>query len=317
MKVTIVTPAPPRSRHGNRGTALRWAGVLRELGHTPSIRQQFRAGSPDMLVALHARRSAPSIQRFHQRHPRRPLIVALTGTDLYGDIPAGDADALQSLELATRLIVLHELPRDALPQQVMEKVRVIYQSAICPPRRMQPRGDSFDVCVVGHLRPVKDPFRTAEAVATLPGSSRIKVIHLGAAMADGMGEEAQHHEATNPRYRWLGDLPRGATLRQMQGCRLMVVSSVMEGGPTVLTEALAMQLPVLLTRIAGHVGMIGAEYPGFFNVGDTEALKELLLRAEQDPAFYQSLVEGVRAKASIADPRRELQSWRRLLDEVA
>ncbi len=317
MNVTIITPAPPRSRHGNRGTALRWAGILRQLGHAVSIRQQYRAGSPDVLVALHARRSASSIERFHQRHPDRPLIVALTGTDLYGDIPAGDRDALRSLELATRLVVLHELPAGALPAAVMNNVRVIYQSANRPPRQTQPRADSFDVCVVGHLRPVKDPFRTAEAVATLPASSRIKVLHLGAAMAEGMADEARRYEADNPRYRWLGDLPRGATMRRMQSCRLMVVSSVMEGGPTVLTEAIAMQLPVLLTRIAGHVGMIGVEYPGFFEVGDTAGLRKLLLRAEQDPAFYRSLVEGVRAKASIADPRRELESWRRLLDEVA
>lgn len=317
MKVTIVTPAPPRSRHGNRGTALRWARIIRELGHDVAIREQFRSGSPDVLVALHARRSATSIQRFHQRYPQRPLIVALTGTDLYGDIPAGDTDALQSLGLATRLIVLHELPGDALPAGVQQKVRVIYQSATCPPARARSSSDSFDICVVGHLRPVKDPFRTAEAVALLPASSRINVIHLGTAMAVGMAEEARRHEAANPRYRWLGDLPRGATLRRMQSCRLMVVSSVMEGGPTVLTEAIAMQLPVLLTRIAGHIGMIGTQYPGFFEVGDTAGLRKLLLRAEQEQAFYQSLLDGVRAKASIADPRRELESWQQLLDEVA
>jgi hypothetical protein len=62
--------------------------------------------------------------------------------------------------------------------------------------------------------------------------------------------------------------------------------------------------------------MLSSDYPGFFAVGDTPGLRRLLLRAEQDQAFYASLVEGVRAKASIADPHREVAAWGELLNEV-
>jgi hypothetical protein len=56
------------------------------------------------MVALHARRSFAAIDRFRRLYPELPLIVALTGTDLYGDIRTS-VEAQQSLELATRLII--------------------------------------------------------------------------------------------------------------------------------------------------------------------------------------------------------------------
>ena len=38
-----------------------------------------------MLVVLHAGRGAASIRRFRELPARRPLVVAVTGTDIYGD----------------------------------------------------------------------------------------------------------------------------------------------------------------------------------------------------------------------------------------
>src|SRR5262245_17935245 len=108
IRIEIVTPAPPRSRHGNRTTALRWAAILRSLGNKVSIVQNWSGGACDLLLALHARRSFESIDRFSRRFPERPLLVALTGTDLYADLPVSP-EAQRSVESATRLIVLHPL----------------------------------------------------------------------------------------------------------------------------------------------------------------------------------------------------------------
>ena len=105
MKVLITTPAPPRSRYGNRVTALRWARILKELGHQVTVSQAYEDGDYDLLVALHARRSHPSVDRWRRLHPNKPLIVALSGTDLYHDLKQSK-QARKSLELATRIIVL-------------------------------------------------------------------------------------------------------------------------------------------------------------------------------------------------------------------
>jgi glycosyltransferase involved in cell wall biosynthesis len=227
MKIGIVTPAPPKSRYGNRVTALRWARILRELGHSVRVTQSYEGDDYDLLVALHAKKSHQSIKRFSKEHPDRPLIVALTGTDLYRDLKRSKQAQL-SLELATRLIVLQPKAFDELPPHVHDKTRVIYQSVKPFPKtshlkpetsNLKPetshlnpdtshlKPETFQVCVIGHLREVKDPFRAAMAARLLPESSRIKIVHAGGAMSEKMAERARREMEINPRYKWIGEQP--------------------------------------------------------------------------------------------------------------
>jgi putative glycosyltransferase (TIGR04348 family) len=325
VKIGIVTPAPPRSRYGNRVTALRWAGILRRLGHRVSIIQAYEGEPYDLLVALHARRSYPSIRRFHLDHPERPLLVALTGTDVYQDLP-GSRRARQSLEVATRLIALQPKAREALPSRLRPKMRVIYQSVSrgsgkdTKPQPRNPnavsRWRSFDVCVIGHLRPVKDPFRAARASRRLPRASRVRVLHLGAAMDEGMARRARAEMRANPRYLWLGEQPHGRVQRILASSALCVLSSKLEGGANVVSEAIAAGVPLLASRIAGSVGLLGKSYPGYFRVGDTEELGRLLDRAETDPSFLRTLRRHCRKLAPLFDPGCERNAWGRLLQEL-
>ncbi|HEX2711924.1 MAG TPA: hypothetical protein VHM88_06840, partial [Candidatus Acidoferrales bacterium] len=201
MKINIVTPAPPGSHHGNRTTALRWERILGELGHQVDVAQEWNYEKCDLLVALHARRSFPSVERFRSARGDAPLVVALTGTDLYGDLDTS-AEARKSLELASRLVVLQPLGIDAVPQHVRHKVRVIYQSAERPRNTHNPVPGSFQVCVLAHMRPVKDPLRAAYAARSLPPSSTIQIVHAGGALSPDMEEKAQAEQRRNPRYHW-------------------------------------------------------------------------------------------------------------------
>jgi hypothetical protein len=209
LKIGIVTPAPPGSRHGNRVTALRWARMLRSLGHRVTITQGYEGESYDLLIALHALRSNDTIRRFHCEHLDRPLIVALTGTDLYRDLPHSKR-ARQSLELASRLIVLQPKAFDALPEGLHGKTRVVYQSVKTFPQIHNPEvpGRNFQVCVIGHLREIKDPFRAAMAARLLPASSRVRIIHVGGAMNKKMVARARREMEINPRYRWIDEQPQ-------------------------------------------------------------------------------------------------------------
>src|SRR6266481_6480300 len=127
MRIGIVTPAPPNSRSGNRITALRWAKILRRLGNRVSILQAYHDEHYDLLVALHARRSYPSIIRFRRQNPQSQIIVALTGTDLYRDLRRNHK-AQKSLEIANRIVVLQPKAIDQLRPAWRGKARVIYQS---------------------------------------------------------------------------------------------------------------------------------------------------------------------------------------------
>ncbi|MGH1569698.1 selenoneine biosynthesis selenosugar synthase SenB [Methylobacterium sp. P31] len=232
MRIILVTPTAATRRTGNRATATRWAGFLRELGHAVAICTEWDGAPADLMIALHAWRSAASIVGFREAYPDRPLVVTLTGTDLYHYLDAEPGRTLRSLACADRLIGLHERVGDALPEQHRGKLRVVYQSARGRAERVPASEDCFEVLVVGHLRTEKDPFRTALAARHLPAESRIRVLHLGAAHDPVWAERARTEMAANPRYVWLGDRPPALVRRLMARARLMVLSSHMEGAPT-------------------------------------------------------------------------------------
>src|SRR5215471_16820246 len=193
MQIEIVTPALAESTTGNRITAERWAKLLRALGHSVTISRKHDRASPDLLVALHARKSYSSIVRFRQRHSHTPIVVALTGTDVYRDIHR-HARAQTSLDLADRIIALQPQALRELTAAERKKSRVIYQSAgpFKGPKdsRRAAIGDHFDICVLGHLRIVKDPFRAAMAARRLPLASRIRITQVGGALSKQMERRA-------------------------------------------------------------------------------------------------------------------------------
>jgi putative glycosyltransferase (TIGR04348 family) len=294
LKIALITPAPPRTRHGNRSTAMRWAALLGELGHKVTVQVDWDGTPADVLLALHARRSHASIRNFAVCCPQQPIVVALTGTDLYRDIQT-DPEAQASLQLATRLIVLQERGPLELAPALRRKTRVVYQSArsVKRPARLK---SCFEVVVSGHMRDEKDPFRAAAALAQLPASSRIRVTHIGGAMSDAMAAEARAWMQREPRYRWLGEVAHGKALHLLARARVMVISSRMEGGANVVSEALANGVPVIASHISGNIGMLGRGYAGYYPLGEARALAELLRRAETDPAFLARLATQCRAR---------------------
>ncbi|HEV8484077.1 MAG TPA: selenoneine biosynthesis selenosugar synthase SenB [Blastocatellia bacterium] len=316
MKIGVVTPALPQSRSGNQVTAVRWAKILRKLGHRVVISRNYSGEEFELLIALHARRSFDSIDRFRQAHPDLPLVVTLTGTDLYRDLNQS-IKAQRSLDIATRIIALQPRALDELRPAWRRKARIIYQS-VSPFERERPRVSekNFGVCVVGHLRRVKDPLRAAMAARLLPRSSRIQVIHLGSALAAAEGERARLEVMSNTRYKWLGEVSPSKVAAVMSKSRLFVISSRMEGGANALGEAIVAGLPVLASRIPGSIGILGDDYPGYFRVGDTRELARLMLRCETEPRFLADLTSRCRGLAALFDPSREQSAWVDLLDEI-
>lgn len=300
-----MTPARPGSKLGNRVTALRWQRALWALGHRVRIATELSAGAFDLVVALHARKSSAAVLG-----ARVPAVLAMTGTD-YRDLE--QAAARRALERADRIVVLHALGARALDASLRKKVRVIEQSAVMP----APRRRGFDVVVVGHLRAEKDPFRAALAARALPPSSRIRVVHLGGALSEPMRVAAEREMRRNSRYAWLGERSPAATRRTIANAKLLVLSSHIEGGANVLSEALVARTPVLASRIISSVGVLGADYPGFFPVGDTRALTRMLARAETDAAFYRALVSASARRRPRFLPSRERAAWRALLAELS
>jgi putative glycosyltransferase (TIGR04348 family) len=315
MNIVLITPPGPSTRTGNSVAAVRWARILRQLGHHVTVAADYADQSADAMVAIHAWRSAEAIHRFKTRYPARPLILQLSGTDIYQYLTDDPAPTFRSLQLADRLVALNSLAWRVVPKKFRQKLRVIFQSV--PKKRLnRPSRRRVEVSVIGHLRDVKDPLRAAAAARLLPASSRIRVVHIGCAYTTQWADKAKAEMVANPRYIWLDDVPRVVVQNILQRSHAMVLSSRSEGGANVISEAIVAGVPILASRMDGNVGLLGADYPGYFAVGDTEALARLLWRIETDAQFVARLRRAIARRALLFKPEREVAAWRKLLAEL-
>jgi putative glycosyltransferase (TIGR04348 family) len=321
--VVIVSPALAAANNGNWQTARRWAGFLGEK-YRIRITQHWPDGTASahdqVMLALHARRSADSVAAWAQAHPQRGLAVVLTGTDLYRDI-AVDASAQASLALAQRLVVLQTLGLQSLPAQHQAKAMAIFQSV--PTRQTLPKTTRhLRVVMVGHLRAEKSPQTLFEAAHLLRDEPGILIDHIGAASDPALGQQAQATAAACPHYRWLGGLAHTATRGHIQRAHLLVHTSAMEGGAHVVMEAVCSGTPVLASHIEGNVGMLGADYAGYFDWGDAPGLASLLRACAKAPTpnphshLLATLQAQCARRAPLFAPQAEQAALLKLVDEL-
>ena len=311
--IVIISPALAAANNGNWQTAKRWQAML--SGHyRVEIMQSWNSEPFDAMLALHARRSADTIARWAEAHPDKPVVLALTGTDLYRDIVM-DPQAQQSLQLAQRLIVLQELGPHSLPPQFRSKCSVVFQST---PRRppVQKTTQELRAVIVGHLRAEKSPqtyFAAARALAHRPD---IVLEHIGGVLDPVLGEEARQLAAEVPNYRYLGELSHEQTLEHIAHAHVLVHPSQLEGGAHVLMEAVMCGTPVLASRIDGNVGMLGEGYDGYFPLGDSQALANMLLRCKNEPQFLDHLNKQCALRSPLFEPQAEQAALLQIVSKI-
>lgn len=316
--IWIVSPALARANNGNWQSASRWARFLRTR-YRVTIAQQWprddgaAEAPPELLIALHARRSAPSLDAWTRSHPQRPSLLLLTGTDLYRDIQT-DASAQRCLQQASALVVLQPDGVQALPPPLRARTRVIYQSAAT----LRPASGArrhADICMIGHLRAEKDPLTFMHAAALVQAPAA-RLLHIGGALEPALAQAAQDTAAQQPRYRWLGAMAHAATRQRLKRCRAMVLTSRMEGGANVIIEAVCAGVPVLASDIGGNRGMLGDDYAGYFPPGDAAALARLIDRIIDDQQFHALLRAQCDARAPLFAPAAEQAALLELVDNL-
>ncbi len=316
-QLVIISPALADANNGNWQTARRWASFLRHQARV-SVTRTWDGAACAAVIALHARRSADSIARY-AAGGNGGLAVVLTGTDLYRDIRS-DASAQRSLELADRLVVLQPSGLDELSARHRSKAVVIMQSAPAL-RAGQPRQRTFDLLLVAHLRAEKDPMTAARALARLDDPA-LRLVHIGATgnrsgesagrAGNNTGADFEAAAGHDPRIELRGALPHAATRQLIRRARILLLPSRMEGGANVIVEAVRSGVPVIASRIGGSVGLLGADYPGLFPVGDDAALAELIWRARNEAGFLAELRQRCEQRSALFDPERERDAVRAL-----
>jgi putative glycosyltransferase (TIGR04348 family) len=321
--VVIVSPALAAANNGNWQTARRWASFLKDSTRVRIVKDwpDEHARGDDVMIALHARRSASAIGAWADMRGSSGLAVVLTGTDLYRDIRT-DTSAQHSLDAASRLVVLQELGIEELPAQHRAKARVIYQSM--PSRRDVAKTAKRLVAVmVGHMRDVKSPQTLFDAARLLGSRDDIEIRHIGRAEEEHWAQLARKTEADCPNYRWLGPLPHGDTRRAIQRAHVLVHTSILEGGAHVIIEAVCSGTPVIASRVAGNVGMLGRDYEGYFKHGDAAGLARVVTACRDaqkadDPARFglARLSAQCALRAPLFAPETERRAVQQLVHDL-
>jgi putative glycosyltransferase (TIGR04348 family) len=303
--IVIVTPALADANNGNWQTARRWARLLSQA-YRVALTDRWEDGDEALMIALHARRSAASVAAWRAARPLGPLLVVLTGTDLYRDIDV-DAGALRSLDAADALVALNALGPGRLVPAHRAKCRVVLQSSGAR-RTLVKSGRLLRALMVGHLRAEKDPDTYLEAARRLAHRTDIRLDHVGGALDEAIGARAAALAAAVPTYRWLGARPHAEARRRIQAAHVLVHASRMEGGAHVVIEAIRSGTPVIASRIDGNVGLLGPAYGGYFPAGDAAALAARLERARDDAHWLDGLRRHCEGIAPAFAPEAEAAS---------
>ena len=314
--IEIATPYQADANNGNWRTAHRWQSLLLR-DYQVIVQGDSRTAKPDtsakseLLIALHARRSASIIQQSRLTHPDKPIIVVLTGTDLYKDLPH-DAEAQESLSIADALIVLQEDAIQHVPMPYRKKTHVVFQSAKPLVATAKPAG-KLNCVVVGHLRAEKDPSTILHIFNHLPQDAPIHILHIGSPLNASLAAASKAKMAEDARYHWTGQLSHGLTRAAIKRSHVLLHPSIMEGGANVIVEAIVSGTPVLASEMSGNIGMLGKNYAGYFPVGDAKALAAMLQKSLTDANFLLRLNIACQARAKLFLPSIERDALKNII----
>lgn len=315
VRVALASPYPLSSPKGNTVTVRRIGGILRELGYAARECHGWDGEPAEVLISLHATKGAAAVAEYRAAHPDGRVVVVLTGTDLYRELDHGTVEGLDCLAAADCLVVSQEASLRSVPEEFRGKTRVVWQSVeVDVPRpRPEPEPGMVDLTVIGHLREVKNPFAAVRVLHDHPDWAEVRVWQLGAALEEAFAVEARDWEVREPRYRWLGNLPRKEVIGWLCRSAATVNSSRMEGGANAVTEAILVGTPVLASRVEGNVGLLGEDYGGFYDCEDEAGLEALIDGVRTDPGARHGLRRQVKARQKLFRRDRETEAWRELM----
>ena len=121
----------------------------------------------------------------------------------------------------------------------------------------------------------------------------------------------------NQRYQWVGELEHDEARKLIASSDLLVISSLSEGGAAIIGEAVVAGTPILSTRIDGVTGLLGDNYAGYFEVGDTEGLATLMTRAESELQFRKRLQNEMAQVVENFSKNLEIEAWGELLRSLS
>ena len=311
MRICVASPYPLSDLKGNSVTTCRIVELLNELGYLARGSHGFDGDPTDVLISLHSHKGAPAVDEFQRQFPEGKVIVLITGTDLYDDLPQGRG--MTTLHQADAIAIPYREARGGVLQEFDDQIHVVPSSLVIPEIEAKPEPDQFLITIVGHLRPVKRSFLTVEAVAAHPEWENVTVRQLGEALDQESLKTACDWEEKDRRYQWLGALPREESLALCARSSLTVNSSLSEAAPNALLEAMTLGVPILSSKIEGNIGLLGEDYPGYFDGDSLESKLAEIISGKHDLAAW---VAHAKARLAIFSREKEKSAWIALLNSI-
>lgn len=161
-----------------------------------------------------------------------------------------------------------------------------------PEATLRPRGPAVErlglaghdyVLFVGRLVPEKAPDLLVRAFREVPGDARLVIVG-SSGFTDAYAGLVRNLAAVDPRVIMAGGVFGDELAELYSNAAAFVLPSSLEGLPITLLEAVAHRAPVIVSDIAPHLEVVGADGPGHRVVrqGDARALTSSITAAIQD-----------------------------------
>jgi glycosyltransferase involved in cell wall biosynthesis len=308
VHILVSSAYPLSSPKGNSITAKRIASLLSSAGHIAEAINTDMPPAADVMIALHATKALAASRRFKTQSPNSKLIIYLTGTDLYKDQPTNNPEFFEALSLADTLVISQPASLDSIPNCYKAKTSLVPASVLLPAVQHVSPPPSPSIALVGHLRPVKNPFLMNQALAQLSALD-VHAYTLGAALEPNMINEVNRWQKEDSRFKWLDDVAHAKTLSWMSQVNFTLNTSHSEGGSNAVTESIMLGTPVLASSIEGNVGLLGRNYLGYFEPGCSEELAKLINRALTDQDFSNDLALQIKELQPRFSAQKETDGW--------
>lgn len=156
------------------------------------------------------------------------------------------------------------------------------------PRPPEIHEDWFNIVMVGRLEIVKGHHLAIEAIASelVPQDVHLHIIGSGPCEAE-LRALAETHEIKN-RVHILGF--RRNIYDYIAHCNVLLMSSLHEGLPYTLLEAMALGIPIVATRVGGLAEVVQDENTGLLvPPQDTKAIVQAICRLHEEPTLRSQL----------------------------
>jgi glycosyltransferase involved in cell wall biosynthesis len=310
------------------------------VGRRPGVdwRSAWRLGRllrREQVGLIHAHQYGPFFYALaaRQLYRRPPVLFTEHGRD-YPDYPRRKRIVANRLLLRRRdrVVGVGEAVRQALIHNEgipAGRVEVLYNGVDlspfarpCPDRAALRRevgaedGD-FVIFQVARLDRLKDHATAVRTLARLvPRLPRARLVLVGEGPERGPIEELLRRENVGGHVRLLG--LRKDVARLLPAADLFLLTSITEGIPLTVIEAMGAGLPVVATRVGGLTEVVEEGKAGLLApAGDDSALAEQVCRLAHDPALREEMGRLGRARAvKLFSEERMLDGYARLYREM-